>query len=240
MGMLTFLVFAFELRDKVVDKTVVKVLTTQVSVTGGRLDLKDTLLNSEERDIEGSSSKIEDEDVALTLNLLVQTVCNGSCSWLVDDSEDVQASNETSILGGLTLRVVEVGWDSDDSVVDSSTEVCLSSLSHLDQDHGGDLLRSEVLHLTLKFDLNDWLSSLVNDLEWEVLHISLNLSISELATDQSLCVEDCVGWVHGDLVLGGISNETLGVGEGNERRSCSVTLIVCNNLNTVISVDTDT
>jgi hypothetical protein len=49
-----------------------------------------------------------------------------------------------------------------------------------------------------------------------VLHVGLDLSIGELATDQSLGVEDGVLGVHGDLVLGGISNETLGVGETDE------------------------
>jgi hypothetical protein len=49
-----------------------------------------------------------------------------------------------------------------------------------------------------------------------VLHIGLDFSIGELATNQSLGVEDGVLGVHGDLVLGGISNETLGVGETDE------------------------
>jgi hypothetical protein len=67
-------VLALELLDEVVDETVVGVLTTQVGVTGSGLDLEDTLLNGEERDIESSSTEIEDEDVALALNLLVETV----------------------------------------------------------------------------------------------------------------------------------------------------------------------
>ena len=91
---------------------------------------------------------------------------------LVDDTEDVEASNETGVLGSLTLRVVEVGRDSNNSVVDGTTEVGLSGLSHLGQDHGGDLLGCEVLGLTLELNLDDRLGGLVNDLEGEVLHIS--------------------------------------------------------------------
>ena len=39
------LALVLELLDKVVDKMVVKVLTTQVSVTSGGLDLESTILN---------------------------------------------------------------------------------------------------------------------------------------------------------------------------------------------------
>ena len=100
---------ALELVAEVVDKTVVKVLTTKVSVTSSGLDLEDTLLDGKQRDIESTTTQVKDEDIALTLDLLVETVSNGSGGRLVDDSEDVEASNQTSILGGLTLRVVEVG-----------------------------------------------------------------------------------------------------------------------------------
>lgn len=229
---------ALELVDEVVDETVVEVLTTQVSVTSSGLDLEDTLLDGEERDIESSTTKIEDQDVALTLDLLVKTVSDGSGSWLVDDTEDVESGNETGILGSLTLGVVEVSGDGDNGVVDSSAEVSLSSLAHLDEDHGGDLLGCEVLGLALELDLADWLASLVDDLEREVLHVGLDLGVGKLATDQTLGVEDGVGWVHGDLVLGGITDQTLGVSEGNERGGCAVALVVGNDLNAVISEDT--
>jgi hypothetical protein len=107
----------------VVDQTVVKVLSTQVGVSGSRLDLEDTLFDSQEGDIEGTTTQVEDEDVALTGGLLVETVGNGRGGGLVDDTKDVEAGNQTSILGSLTLRVVEVCGDGDDSVVDGTTKV---------------------------------------------------------------------------------------------------------------------
>ena len=97
---------ALELLDEVVDQAVVEVLTTQVSVTGSRLDLEDTVLDGENGDIEGSTAKIEDQDVALGADLLVKTVGDGGSSRLVDDTKDVQTRDGTGILGGLTLKVI--------------------------------------------------------------------------------------------------------------------------------------
>ncbi|KAF9004966.1 hypothetical protein BDZ89DRAFT_1236656, partial [Hymenopellis radicata] len=53
-----------------VDETVVKVLTTQVSVTGGGLDLEDTLLDGQQGNIESSSSEIENKNVAPPVTFL--------------------------------------------------------------------------------------------------------------------------------------------------------------------------
>jgi hypothetical protein len=94
-----------------------------------------------------------------------------------------------------------------------------------------------LLLFAFELDLNDGLASLVNDLEGEVLHVGLNFRISEFPADQSLGVEDSILRVHRDLILGGITNETLSVGKGDKGWGGSVALVVGNNLNSVISED---
>ena len=49
-----------------------------------------------------------------------------------------------------------------------------------------------------------------------------------------LRTEDGVNRVHGDLVFGGITNQPLGVGEGDVRRSRPVTLVIGDDLDTVM------
>ena len=91
----------------------------------------------------------------------------------------------------------------------------LGSLLHLDEDHGGDLLGSEGLRLSLVLHAELGQSSLVDNLaiyelhkskktnqthqERPVLHICLHSRVVELATNQTLGVEDGVGWVDGNL-----------------------------------------
>ena len=110
----------------------IEVLTAQVCITGRGLDREHTTLNVKERYIESTTTKIVDQDVALFLGLAsAEAIGNGSSSGLVDDTENVEAGNGTSVLGGLTLVVVEVSWDSDDGLGDLLAELDLSDLLHL-------------------------------------------------------------------------------------------------------------
>jgi hypothetical protein len=85
------LVLSFEFVCEVVNETVVEVFASQMGVTGGGLDLEDTLFNGEEGDIESTTTKIEDQDIALASGLLVESISDGCSGGLVDDTEDVKA-----------------------------------------------------------------------------------------------------------------------------------------------------
>ena len=226
-----------EVLQEVVDHAVVKVLSSQVGVSGSGLDLKDSLLNGQKRNIEGSSTKIENQDILL-LSLLIETVGDGSSGGLVNDTQHVESSDGTGVFGGLTLRIVEVSRNGDDGVLDLLAQVCLGNLTHLREDHGADLLGLELLGLALVLHLDDRSSAGAGgDLERPVLHIGLNAGIRELAANETLSIEDGVGGIHGSLRLGSVSNKTLGLSEGNIGRGGPVSLIVGNNFHTVVLPD---
>jgi hypothetical protein len=103
VGRQILFILEFEFLDKMVDETVVEVLSPQVSITYSGLDLEDTILNGLEGNIKGSSSETKDENVTLTTDLLIKTVGDSSSSRVVDDAEDVHGQNGTGILGGLML-----------------------------------------------------------------------------------------------------------------------------------------
>eukprot|EP01084_Bolivina_argentea_P109170 195125_1 len=188
------LVLALELLHEVGDHAVVEVLTTQMGVTSGGLDLEEAANDGQEGNIEGTTTQIEDQDVALLLILGVQAVGDGGGGGLVDDTEDLKVGDLTGILGGLTLVVVEVGGHGDNGLLNLLAELDLSNFLHLHEDHGGDLLGVELLGLTVEVDLEQGLVvSLGDNLEGPVLHVGLDGLIGELAADQALGVEDGVG-----------------------------------------------
>ena len=57
--------------------------------------------------------------------------------------------------------------------------------------------------------------------------------------EKEIYTEDGVDGVHGDLVLGGIANEALGVGESHIRRRSSVSLVVGDNFHAVVLPNSD-
>merc|ERR1719265_1352194 len=233
-------VLALEILHAEVDNAVVEVLAAKVRVACSGLHLENAVLDGEDGDIEGTTSHVIDQDVLLSCTLLVETICDGGSGRLVDDTKHVHARNGASILGGLTLGVVEVSWHGDHCVIDLAAQVRFRGLLHLQQDHGGDLLRVELLGLAIRFDTNHRLVALARlTLERPKLDVSLHGRVRKLAADQALCIEDSVLRVAGRLILGGITDKTFCVCKRHIRRSGAVALIVGDDLNTVVLPHTD-
>jgi len=73
-----------------------------------------------------------------------------------------------------------------------------------------------------------------------MLHVRLDRGISKLSTDQTLGIEDGILRVHGNLVLGGITDQSLSTREGNIGRGGTLSLVVGDDFDTIVLPDTDT
>merc|ERR1719273_3095806 len=58
------LVLTLELIDKVINHPVVKILSSQMSISSGGLNLENSLLNGQDGDIKSSTAKVKDENIA--------------------------------------------------------------------------------------------------------------------------------------------------------------------------------
>ena len=199
-----------ELADNVVDERNVKVLTTEVGVAVGRLDLEDTLLHLEDRDIERATTQVVDGDLARVV--AVEAVSESGGSRLVDDTENVKAGDRTGVLGRLTLRVVEardarvvvserdlgfwaagysLSGNGDDGVLDRLAEEALGGLLQLADDESTDLGGRVLLAASLEPCVA---VRVLDNLERNVVQVLLDLGVGELATDQTLGREEGVLW----------------------------------------------
>mmetsp|Transcript_39400 Transcript_39400/g.92147 ORF Transcript_39400/g.92147 Transcript_39400/m.92147 type:complete len:255 (-) Transcript_39400:123-887(-) len=207
-------------------------------VAVGGDDLEHTVVDGEHGHVEGAATKVEDEDVLLA-TLVVKAVGNRRGRGLVDDTEHVEARDGAGVLSGLALGVVEVGGDGDDGVDDLLSEEGLGGLLHLGEDHGADLLGGVHLLLALELDRDVGLALLLGDVVGEQLLVVLHGAVAVLAANQALDVEHSVLGVEGALVLGGVTHKALVIGESNPRGGDTVTLVVGDDLDLAVLVDTD-
>jgi len=104
---------------------VVEIFTSEVGISSSGLDLENTFFDRQQGDIESSTSKIENKNVALAGDLLVEAVGNSSSGRFIDNSENVETGNGSSIFSGLALGVVEVSGNGYDSIGDGSSKISL-------------------------------------------------------------------------------------------------------------------
>jgi len=108
--------FFLELVQEMVDKDV-EVFTAQVCVTVDGLNLEHSLLHLKDRNIKCASSEIVHSDDRRVGTIKTIGKCSG-CR-LINDTENVQTNDLTSIFGSLSLSIVEVGGGGDHCVADS-------------------------------------------------------------------------------------------------------------------------
>lgn len=155
-----------------------------MGVSSGCLDFENAIVDGQQRHIESSSSEIIDNNLTLVTSA-VKTVCDGGRGWLVHNSNDVQAGNSASILRSLSLIVVEICWNGDHGVHYRLPKIALSDLLHLSEYHGGDFFGGERPILSLDLNRDGGFVILVGDSEREVLDVTLDVFVRELASDQS-------------------------------------------------------
>ena len=108
-------------------------------ITVDSLDLDDTIADLDQRDIECAAAEIVDHDRLVLL--VIKTIGKGCCRRLVDDTLDIETSDTACILCCLSLCVIEVRRNCDDSLCDLLTEISFCVCLQLLKNHSGDFLR---------------------------------------------------------------------------------------------------
>ena len=212
-----------------------------MSVTVGGLDFENTFFNSKKWNIKSTTSKIEDQNISLLSVLFIETISNGGSSRLINNSENVETRDGTSILSCLSLRVIEISRDCYDSWFNWLTKISFSNFLHFYENHGWNLFSLEFFGFTLVFNNDHWfVIRSCFDFEGPELDISLDCGVLKLSSNKSLGIEDCIKRVSSSLIFCGITNKTLVFGESYVRWGCVETLIICDDFNFVVYPDTDT
>ena len=176
-------VFLLEFFNHPVHNLLVKVITTEVSITIGSQNFERTAGEFEDRYIERTTAEVEYENRFVFV--LVEAVSQGSCRRFVDDTQNFEAGNLTSIFGSLTLAVVEVSRNRDYSLADSFAKICLSVSFQFLQNHSRDFLRRVIL--AINADLVVIFAHVAFDGCNRAVRVGHSLALSQL-TNEALAV----------------------------------------------------
>ena len=137
--------FFLEFADHPFHDFVIEVIAAEVRVAVGSLYFEDAVAEFEDGHIESTAAEVEYEDLAVAA--FIEAISQGCCRRFVDDTENVEAGDLTSIFGSLALAVVEVCRNGDDGLGDFFAEVAFSVFLQFLKDHSGNFLRCIFLAL---------------------------------------------------------------------------------------------
>ena len=217
-------VFALEVSSQPVDNNVVEVVTAEVGIAIGRFNLKHTVAKLQNRDIEGTTTKVVHSNLHI-LASLVKTVCQSSSSRLVDNTANFKTCNLASLFGCLTLRVAKICGNGNNCLRNGGTEVILCGLFHLLENDSRNLLGGVFTAANLNH------RNIVSTCHYIVGYAGyIFCHLAHLLAHKAFDGEDGVFGVGDSLTLCGVAHFTLAaLGESHNRRGCAVTLAVGDN-----------
>ncbi|MBA7641114.1 hypothetical protein ES703_48787 [subsurface metagenome] len=126
-----------ELIGHPVNEDMVDIITTQVGIAIGGLNLEDTIPQLQDGNVKGPAAKIKNSNFLVLF--LIQAVGQGGGGGFIDDAPYVQPGDLAGILGGLTLGVVKVGRGGNNGVGHLGSQIGFRGLLELLENHSADL-----------------------------------------------------------------------------------------------------
>src|SRR5262245_37564502 len=124
-----YALLALELIGQVIHKPHIEVFAAEESVSISGFDLEYTIADVENGYIERTATEIVDRNLALLL--LLKSIGKRRSGRLIDNAQDLEASNLAGIFGGLSLRIVEIRRNRDDRLRHFLTKIRLGCFLHL-------------------------------------------------------------------------------------------------------------
>jgi hypothetical protein len=107
-----------------------------MSIAGHSQDFEVLLMDSGNRNVKRATSQVEHEHVLLPLLFEVDTKGNRCCGRLINDFQNIEASDSASIFCCLPLAIIEIGRHCYHTFADFASTELLGKEPAFVQDHG--------------------------------------------------------------------------------------------------------
>lgn len=153
----------------------------------------------------------------------------------------MKTCNLTSVFRAFPLWIIEVSWNCYDGTINFLTCKLLSHLLQFHEDESGNLLGIETLCLTFKIDFNLWLIiAVIHNFEGPCFNVFLDTFVIKIQTNQTLYIINSVLDIFMRLLNSDLPYEDFLLFEWNPRGNSSLVVILFDDFNFIIHVDTDT
>ena len=174
-------------------------------VAVGSRNFENAIAQLKNGNVERTAAQVEDQNLFVLVHL-VKAVSQSSSRRLVHNTQNFQASNLASILRCLTLSVVEISRNGDDSLSDGLAQTLFSIVLHLLKHHCGNLFRRVFLAVNVD---NRTAALTRNNLVRNGLLLFLGFVVG--TTDETLYRRNRVVGIGNCLVLCSLTYHTLTV-----------------------------
>ena len=198
---------------EVIDDALVEIFAAEEGVAVGGFNFEHAVADFEYGNIERAAAQIVDRDRAGFL--LIQAVGQRRRGRLVDDAQHFEPGDLAGVLGGLALRVVEIGGDGDDRLGNFFAEIGFGGLFHFLQDEGGNLAGAVFRAL----DLDPGVAVIaVDDLVGDKALVLFHHRVVIAPSDQALDGEQGVFGVGDGLALGRLADQPFAARRKSDHR----------------------
>ena len=133
--------FCLEVSSQPVDNHLVEIITSEVSITIGRKHLEYTATKLQYGNIKCTAPQIEDSNLHVLIRL-IHTVSQSRSRRFIHNTFHFQTGNLSGLFRRLTLRIGKISRHGNHCFRHFLTQIILSRLLHLLENHGRDFLRS--------------------------------------------------------------------------------------------------
>ncbi|AMO50630.1 glutamate dehydrogenase [Enterobacter sp. FY-07] len=216
-----------KLFHQVVNQTAVEVFTTQVGITVGCQNFEGfftvNIIDFDDRDIERTATQVVYRNGTVT-GFFIQTVSQCRRGRFVNDTFDFQACDTAGVFGRLTLRIVKVSRNGDNSFSYRLTQVIFRGFLHFFQDFRRNLRRRHFGAFYVKPCVAVVGS---NDFVRHDGFITLNFFVLEATANQAFDRKQGVLRVRHCLTFSRLTHQSFAIlCVGNDRRCGAVALCV--------------
>ena len=199
-------ILAFEFIENPIHERVVPVVAAEMRVAVRGLHFKHAVADFEHGNIKRAAAQIVDGD--LLVFLFVEAVSERGRRRFVNDAQNFETGDLARVLRGLTLRVVEISGNGDDSLRDLFAKARFSVGFQFGKNHRGNFLRRKLLRLAVHFDFNRGVA--VRAFHNFVRHaLNFFADLVKLAAHETLHGINRVARVRDGLALRGVADHAL-------------------------------